>query len=155
MPVQLGKVFETLTPPPSKSVSPRWPLGSHPWSKPSVPTTSHLEWELQQGQRTGWTVLPTSPEGWRCPPHPIQPPGSWGKHRDTRETHPQHLRSARWETPRNTEAPFLPRFIPSAEEKRRDRSCLARSLQVGPRPEGAAGASLNGRTLPHPPGCRV
>lgn len=47
-------------------------------------------------------------------------------------------------------SPFFCLISPPVQ-KRRDRSCLSRSLRVGRRPEGAAGASLNGRTLPPPP----
>jgi len=114
-----------------------------PCPAPLPPATTAWDGNFNGGWRTGWTSSRTE-----TPPH--NPPDH--QHlRETAGTSGKHIpRSARWETPNNAEASFFPpHFIPSVKPKRPLLPCSRRW------PEGAAGASLNGRALPPPQGCWV
>lgn len=106
----------------------------HPYQLPLLGMGTSREYSAQAGQS--------------FPPHlkdgdaTAQPTRTLGKIAGTSEKR----RSSWWETPKNAQVLFPPRFQP------RHCSCLPHSLRVGHQPEGAAGTSLHGRALPPPPG---
>lgn len=119
-----GKVLETLTQRRipqdlalSKFMSPHWPLGSCPCSKPKIPTTYHCLGRAFQ-QRLQHRVDSPSPLLLKDGDATPQPTRTLGKITGTSEKH----RSSQQETPKNAQVPFPPPFQP------RDCSCLPQSL---------------------------